>query len=512
VQVPAAFQRNRAKRDGDQYHITVLSKDDVRASIKDRSYAAFFESIAPFAVDDWVDLGLGKAIDRNTNDKAYYKVLHWPGGAAVRHLLQLPAIDFHITVGFNVHDVHGVCKDQSTLLYNAADDTNATDSLDIDVTHLKKRVAACKEKQDFTSILHELSTCIDRASEAALSVSNHTLLLALCAYVHEKLGNTAECIAHADKAIALQPTNSIGYTRKATALMQRKQYQQAAQVLQHALDNAASVACERANLEKALARCNEKLAATSTSSTSTSQSLMRIAVPVALLPDDGGGSRPSSADATIDVELPHFSWIVHQQLAGMSEPNSKEQVAALSHINVGITINVSEHPLKTALLRGATFIPMFLQCENYDTPKTLSMTEQLVCRAAKAITEQAKSVVVHCPQGTGRTGMFMACYLVRFGAQPLQQPLQHTLASDHAIAMQPDQAIALIEQLRPGSIESDSQERYVHRYAAYVIKRHARLAAKRIAAEAAAKKYSARCCCFEPSQSLGVLIHLCVTG
>lgn len=54
-----------------------------------------------------------------------------------------------------------------------------------------------------------------------------------------------------------------------------------------------------------------------------------------------------------------------------------------------------------------------------------------------------QAVGVHCRMGRGRTGVMAACYLVKFQGQS------------------PDSAIASIRRLRPGSIETYSQEKAV---------------------------------------------------
>lgn len=63
---------------------------------------------------DWKALGRGQV--EHDQCTATYVVLDWPTANAWRHTLGLAPADFHITLGFSSHDVHGVKKDRSTLI------------------------------------------------------------------------------------------------------------------------------------------------------------------------------------------------------------------------------------------------------------------------------------------------------------------------------------------------------------------------------------------------------------
>jgi atypical dual specificity phosphatase len=64
---------------------------------------------------------------------------------------------------------------------------------------------------------------------------------------------------------------------------------------------------------------------------------------------------------------------------------------------------------------------------------------------ARARLAAEQSVVVHCGAGLGRTGTLLACYLVSTG-------------------LRPDQAIARVRCVRPGSVETRAQEAAVEAF------------------------------------------------
>ncbi|KAL6056177.1 DNA-binding protein SMUBP-2 [Balamuthia mandrillaris] len=135
--VSQAYRSNRERRDGRDYHITLLTKAELQLLFQqqsqgnetDSSSSSFASSFSEFKTrmldraeqeveDDWQDVGLGRvqASGKKDNNEVYFRVLDWPSGARFREALGLQEKDFHITVGFRHQDIHHVRKDRFTLV------------------------------------------------------------------------------------------------------------------------------------------------------------------------------------------------------------------------------------------------------------------------------------------------------------------------------------------------------------------------------------------------------------
>ncbi|GIL69057.1 hypothetical protein Vretimale_17378 [Volvox reticuliferus] len=184
----------------------------------------------------------------------------------------------------------------------------------------------------------------------------------------------------------------------------------------------------------------------------------------------------------------------------------------------------------TALTAASRVRNIFVPVTNYEPPTVQQMDEVLaaiedhqvtaVAAAAAAATgapatavvataaaamdvaaAAAPAVLVHCGGGKGRAGTVLACYLCKYGQAPpplgttaaaaaaaaAQQPeaeaLPRTAADTTAAvrnvlmappAMSADAAVRLIRELRPGSIETEQQRRFVGQYCDMLWRRYDR--------------------------------------
>jgi hypothetical protein len=97
-----------------EHHITVISPEEapylLRLSRKDPEdlFGELYVEGEPELV------GIGRQSE--DDNEVYYVVVNWPEIQDVRHAFGLPPKDLHITLGYTEEDIHGVPKDESTLI------------------------------------------------------------------------------------------------------------------------------------------------------------------------------------------------------------------------------------------------------------------------------------------------------------------------------------------------------------------------------------------------------------
>ncbi|KAI9311603.1 hypothetical protein BX666DRAFT_2032036 [Dichotomocladium elegans] len=129
--IPSHFIENRIKRDGHaHHHVTVINSREIKAAVEaagidpsGKKKVKLVRELVRFLVKEFGDagcweppVGLGVAEVKQDHARAFYHVLHWPFGDRIRKRLGLGPSFFHITVGFEPTDVHGLYKGPGTLL------------------------------------------------------------------------------------------------------------------------------------------------------------------------------------------------------------------------------------------------------------------------------------------------------------------------------------------------------------------------------------------------------------
>ena len=157
----------------------------------------------------------------------------------------------------------------------------------------------------------------------------------------------------------------------------------------------------------------------------------------------------------------NFSWVINDELAGSGLPLSFNQVMWLVKRGIRTIVTVREIPLPVQWLSlhetkhshsGNETIEkinyLHLRVEDYHSPSIEEI--DLTVNFIKNEIEAKRPVLVHCAAGKGRTGTILGAYLLR----------KETLSAKNAITR--------IRNLRPGSIQTDSQEKTLYEYEKYL--------------------------------------------
>jgi atypical dual specificity phosphatase len=142
----------------------------------------------------------------------------------------------------------------------------------------------------------------------------------------------------------------------------------------------------------------------------------------------------------------NFSFVIEGELAGMAYPGRfgdlRADLTFLQNQGVAAIVSLTEYPLDQRAVEAYGFEYLHLPVMDYHPP-TVEQVQTFLRFYDHHRREGA--VAVHCAAGQGRTGVMLACVLVHKGHPS-------------------DEAIRTIRRLRPPSIDTPSQERFVHTF------------------------------------------------
>lgn len=157
-----------------------------------------------------------------------------------------------------------------------------------------------------------------------------------------------------------------------------------------------------------------------------------------------------------------FRWLVPFKLAVMSTPRSAEDVIVLRErfmIKTIFTLT-AEVPLPATWFVDGESRNIFIPVKDGRAPSIEQVDYFIDTMSSIPLGEAA---LVHCGGGKGRAGTFAACYLMAcaFGGHSRRKSELEDL---NETLLYPAEAMRLIRRMRPGSIETAEQEKFVRKY------------------------------------------------
>ena len=144
----------------------------------------------------------------------------------------------------------------------------------------------------------------------------------------------------------------------------------------------------------------------------------------------------------------NFGWIIEGKLAGCGLPVTEGEFKWLADHGIKSVVTVREVALPSDWFDGGDIDYLHLQVEDFGAP-TIEELDQAVDFIDQQISN-GRPAMVHCAAGKGRTGTVLAAYLVK----------KQNLSAE--------QAIEKVRNVRPGSVQSVSQETAVSMYEKYL--------------------------------------------
>ena len=149
------------------------------------------------------------------------------------------------------------------------------------------------------------------------------------------------------------------------------------------------------------------------------------------------------------------AFVVDGVLAGMCRPPYdkalKGFLGSLKRKGIGAIVSLTDHGPDASEIEGEGFEHLRLAVRDFSAPAARQI-DRFVAFTRRFNRKTGEAVAVHCGSGLGRTGTMLACFLVAEGRSPAQ-------------------AIGEVRRKRPGSVETEAQEKAVQNYSARLARR-----------------------------------------
>ncbi|KAJ3544850.1 hypothetical protein NMY22_g2641 [Coprinellus aureogranulatus] len=413
------------------YHVTLLSKAEVRSVAEDRP------RVAPRGSTQGAYCA---GIGGNRDVGVLYLVVIWAAGQQLRKQLGLPPKHFHITLTDN--DDHDMDKGIHSLFPGQFPETPTFEFLD-HLTFTLQCFGKYSEAQGYSATMALTSPRSQkgflRLADAALAngMFKLAMLSYACSYDRADDGKVqAYCLK---KLIACSAHTEWG------AVFQETEVSQIPLNIADLLTAPWSKALREALADEA-----------------PTPSLLLEPRDALFIPK--GKVVPTNFNKEALYKLPRFfRWLVPFRFAIMSTPRNENDIYALASPTIGIrrVLTLTEEtPLQESWFHGKAISNTFLPIPNFYPPSIEQM--DLVMRLF--LEDDSLPLLVHCGGGKGRAGTVAACYMSACGfKRPSYDKTQPEMPAS--------EAVSLLRSLRPGSIETTQQEEFVHKWCSTIWKR-----------------------------------------
>ena len=137
-----------------------------------------------------------------------------------------------------------------------------------------------------------------------------------------------------------------------------------------------------------------------------------------------------------------FSWLIENKLAGSGIPTSIDEVQWVIKQGVKSIVTIREESLDESWIKDVNYLHVL--SNDMSVPEFDDLVHAVDFIHSRIT--NTEPVLVHCLAGMGRTGVILACYLVKY---------QKMSASE---------ATEKVREERPGSIQSYPQEEIIFRF------------------------------------------------